>query len=67
MFILDVKSGFIGKEILREKLFDAERSEIPQTDEVGENNIYNFNINESIADETYFEQGTIGDYSTFTT
>ena len=73
MFILDVKSGFIGKEILRDKLFDAvyNNQEISQMDEERETNIYNFNedyaINgNSFANETDFEQGTIGEYSVLT-
>ena len=50
MFVLDVKSGFIGKEILRETIFESEP----------EINNYAINAEDSSDNETDFESGTIG-------
>ena len=42
VFILDVKSGFIGKEILRQKLFEdvEQHPDLPEADEYRESNTY---------------------------
>ena len=52
VFVLDVKSGFIGKEILRETICEAiKESEI---------NNYAINADDSSDNETDFERGTVG-------